>query len=135
MFFAYCVPYTYSLLIHQIEELKQKTERLNILEVESLGTSLLGVKIPLLKITDCSIPMAEKKIVLVTGRIHPGESCGSLMAEGLLDYLCSSEGLELRRQAVFIVIPMMNPDGVILGNYRTGVSGVDLNRVFQKLNK
>ena len=30
---------------------------------------------------------------------------------------------------------MMNPDGVILGNYRTGVSGVDLNRVFHKMNK
>lgn len=25
---------------------------------------------------------------------------------------------------------MLNPDGVILGNYRTGVAGRDLNRVY-----
>ena len=79
--------------------------------------------------------MNEKKIILVTGRIHPGESCGSLMVSGFLTYLCSPQGAELRKQSLFLVIPMMNPDGVILGNYRTGVSGVDLNRVFHKLNK
>ena len=26
---------------------------------------------------------------------------------------------------------MVNPDGVIVGNYRTSLSGVDLNRVFK----
>ena len=27
---------------------------------------------------------------------------------------------------------MLNPDGVIAGNYRTGIIGVDLNRVYDK---
>ena len=31
---------------------------------------------------------------------------------------------------IFKIIPMLNPDGVILGNYRTGVAGRDLNRQF-----
>ena len=31
---------------------------------------------------------------------------------------------------VFKVIPMLNVDGVVVGNYRTGLQGKDLNRVF-----
>ena len=30
---------------------------------------------------------------------------------------------------------MLNPDGVILGNYRTGLTGRDLNREFRYTNK
>jgi hypothetical protein len=30
---------------------------------------------------------------------------------------------------------MLNPDGVILGNYRTGLAGRDLNRVFNLNDK
>lgn len=29
-----------------------------------------------------------------------------------------------------IIVPMMNPDGVFMGNYRTGISGRDFNRSF-----
>lgn len=28
------------------------------------------------------------------------------------------------------VVPMLNPDGVVAGNYRTGLSGKDFNREF-----
>lgn len=30
---------------------------------------------------------------------------------------------------------MLNPDGVVAGNFRTSYSGKDLNRQFDKLNK
>jgi hypothetical protein len=30
---------------------------------------------------------------------------------------------------------MINPDGVVLGNYRTGVVGKDLNRLYSNKNK
>ena len=33
------------------------------------------------------------------------------------------------------IIPMINPDGVIFGNYRTGVAGRDLNREFKEPDK
>jgi murein tripeptide amidase MpaA len=37
----------------------------------------------------------------------------------------------LREQFVFKIVPMLNPDGVIVGNYRTSLSGADLNRVYK----
>ena len=37
---------------------------------------------------------------------------------------------ELRKGVVFKIVPMVNPDGVVIGNYRTSLSGKDLNREF-----
>lgn len=35
----------------------------------------------------------------------------------------------------FYIVPMMNPDGVVVGNYRTSFSGRDLNRKFDEIGK
>jgi len=48
--------------------------------------------------------------------------------KGLIDYLVSSDAIDLRNKIIFKIVPMLNPDGVILGNYRTGFAGFDLNR-------
>jgi murein tripeptide amidase MpaA len=34
----------------------------------------------------------------------------------------------LRETFIFKIIPMLNPDGVTFGNYRSNMLGVDLNR-------
>ena len=36
----------------------------------------------------------------------------------------------LKENVVLKVVPMLNPDGVMLGNYRTGIMGEDFNRKF-----
>ena len=51
--------------------------------------------------------------------------------KGFLEFLVSAEAEGLRKKIVFKVIPMMNPDGVVFGNYRTSLSGKDLNRKFK----
>lgn len=51
---------------------------------------------------------------------------------GFLNFITGSspEAVDLRRKIVFKIVPMINPDGVIVGNYRTSLSGNDLNRQF-----
>jgi cytosolic carboxypeptidase protein 2/3 len=65
--------------------------------------------------------------------VHPGETNASYIMQGFIKFITSStnpEAIELRKRIVFKVIPMTNPDGVIVGNYRTSMSGNDLNRQF-----
>lgn len=52
-----------------------------------------------------------------------------------MKYLCSPEGASIRKSTIFVIIPMVNPDGVVAGNYRTGASGKDLNRVYTSTNR
>lgn len=79
----------------------------------------------------------RKKIILISGRIHPGEPHSSFIIEGLIRFLVSEDPVStiLRKNFSFYIIPMLNPDGVVAGNFRTSFSGKDLNRQFNKLNK
>ena len=82
--------------------------------------------------------MDQRKGVILTARVHPGESVGSWMMKGALDFLVDSDSVEaeyLRQNFVFKVIPMLNPDGVINGNYRCSLAGCDLNRRWKRPSK
>jgi murein tripeptide amidase MpaA len=52
------------------------------------------------------------------------------MTKGIIDFLSgqSVEAQTLRDHFEFKIVPMLNPDGVINGNYRCSLAGVDLNR-------
>jgi len=67
---------------------------------------------------------------VITSRVHPGETVASFIVEGILEFLISDHPIakKLRLTYVFKIIPMLNPDGVVLGNYRCSLSGQDLNR-------
>jgi cytosolic carboxypeptidase protein 2/3 len=69
--------------------------------------------------------IALRKAVVITSRVHPGESNSSFIMQGILDFLVSDdEGARyLRNNFVFKIVPMLNPDGVIVGNYRCSLSG------------
>jgi murein tripeptide amidase MpaA len=75
-----------------------------------------------------------RKGVVIIARQHPGETGGSYMMQGLIDFITGStpEAEALRAMAIFKVVPMLNPDGVIHGNYRTSLVGCDLNRRWKK---
>ena len=61
----------------------------------------------------------------------------SYVMQGVIDFLISDheKAKYLRNLVVFKIIPMLNPDGVIHGHYRTSLSGADLNRRWKKINK
>jgi len=53
------------------------------------------------------------------------------MMRGLLYFLTdpdNEEAKHLRENFIFKIVPMLNPDGVIEGNYRSSLAGCDLNR-------
>lgn len=72
----------------------------------------------------------QKEVILILGRQHPCETVGSFVAEGVIRYLLS--GNEITKYLFgcfdFVIIPMMNPDGVIHGSSRCNMAGFDLNR-------
>lgn len=74
---------------------------------------------------------------MLSARVHPGETNSSYMLKGAVDFLLSDskEALTLRRHFVFRIVPMLNPDGVVYGNYRCSLLGVDLNRRWQSPSK
>jgi len=57
--------------------------------------------------------------------------------QGLINFLLSDtpEARLLRRHYVFRIVPMLNPDGVIYGNYRCNLLGYDLNRQWKSPDK
>lgn len=54
----------------------------------------------------------------------------SFVIEYIIDYLLSNSAIAkiLRENFIFKIVPMLNADGVIVGNYRCNLSQVDLNR-------
>ena len=53
------------------------------------------------------------------------------MLQGFIeDILKQKSNYSILNQCNFYIVPMMNPDGVVAGNYRTSFSGRDLNRKF-----
>lgn len=93
-----------------------------------LGTSVQGRTIEMLEFTDSSVADTNKRRVWIHSGIHPSESTSYFTCEGLVDWLCSSDpyALQLLDQAIVTIVPMANPDGVFLGNYRVNANSVNL---------
>lgn len=75
------------------------------------------------------IKSKKYKSVVFLARQHSGETQSSFVIEGIVNFLVNSQNLvNLKKKFIYYVIPIVNPEGVLLGNYRTNVKGYDLNR-------
>jgi murein tripeptide amidase MpaA len=68
----------------------------------------------------------------VSARVHPGEVASSHILNGFIKFLFSKvhEAQTLLNHFVFYIVPIVNPDGVIDGNFRTDSRGNNLNRFY-----
>jgi hypothetical protein len=134
--FADLPPYSFTRQLAFIQEVRDAETEGTAVRVDTLCNSLSGLEVPLVTITDPRFPSACKQSLLIVGRVHPGETVASLVIEGLMRFLCSSdpEAVVLRQRLEVIIVPMLNPDGVVLGNSRTSISGCDLNQHYSNPN-
>ena len=133
VYFAYSVPYTYSDLRNDLAEIETNPARAVNFSRRVLCKTLSGEDCDVITITNRkgAESQTNRKGIVITGRVHPGETVGSWMMRGVLNFLTDPESEEanlLRENFIFKIIPMLNPDGVINGNYRSSLAGCDLNR-------
>ncbi|XP_019061875.1 cytosolic carboxypeptidase 3 isoform X4 [Fukomys damarensis] len=138
-YFAHCYPYTYTNLQEYLSSINNDPVRSKFCKIRVLCHTLARNMVYVLTITTPlkNTDSRKRKAVILTARVHPGETNSSWIMKGFLDYILghSSDAQLLRDTFVFKVVPMLNPDGVIVGNYRCSLTGQDLNRNYTSLLK
>lgn len=102
-----------------------KTAKQSDAELLLLGHSMAGQPIDYL----VSNP-ASKEVLFLIGRQHPPEVSGAFAFFAFTETLLADTELAKRFRARFqiVAIPLLNPDGVLRGNWRHNLGSTDLNR-------
>jgi len=129
---AHTPPYTFSRLQEFASEIADHPH----LRRESVGETVEGRPMPLWTIEDPSTS-GEKPVVWLMFRQHAWESATSWACEGGVRWLLgdSAEAKALRRNIIWKIFPLADPDGADLGGVRFNRHGYDLNRNWDTLDK
>lgn len=120
-------PYPFSRWLDLVETV---SDHPRVVGAEIIGQSLQGRPVHMLTITTGEEPIHKRPAFWVTSRVHPAETGSSWQVEGLVNWLLSDDPQAgaLVEQSTFFIVGMLNPDGVVLGNYRMDTLGQNLNR-------
>jgi len=124
VYYAYFEPYSWERHLALLDNAQLN----DYVRVEDLGSTIDGHDMNLMVIGE---PEDGKPNVWVIARQHPGETMAEWFVEGMIDALldvANPFGRQLLQEAVFYVVPNMNPDGSVRGNLRTNAAGANLNR-------
>ena len=95
-----------------------------------VGQSVGGRPLQMLTIGD----VAARNLVFIISRQHPPEVTGTLALKAFVSRLCADQALSRQFREAFatVVVPLVNPDGVMQGHWRHNNNGVDLNRDWRR---
>ncbi|MBI2380985.1 MAG: carboxypeptidase family protein [Gammaproteobacteria bacterium] len=124
VFYAYFAPYSYERHL----DLVHSAQFSPYCELSVLGQSVQGRDMHLLTVGEQD---DGKRKIWVIARQHPGETMAEWFMEGFIERLLDEDDAlsrKLRDEAVFYLVPNMNPDGAVNGNLRGNYAGRNLNR-------
>lgn len=100
----------------------------HVRSITTIGQSLQNRPIQMVELTDQSVPDTGKDRVWIHAGVHPSETTSYFTVEGLVAWLGSGDPYAetLLDHTILDIVPMSNPDGVALGNYRTTANSVNL---------
>ncbi len=127
IYYAYFAPYS----MERHADLIARCVAGGMAELVMPGQTLDGQDMDYLRIGESDKTKSQCWII---ARQHPGESMAEWLLEGLLERLLDKTdplARELRKKAVFHIVPNMNPDGSRRGHLRTNAVGANLNREWQ----
>lgn len=87
---AHSYPYTYSDMMRYLNKIEANPKNKNKMQRKMLCQTLAGNPCDMLTITnftDSSEKMKGKKGIIISSRVHPGETGASYMMKGIIDYL------------------------------------------------
>ncbi len=98
------------------------------IKIDSIGLSVQ--RRPLWQLTITSNPnnLQGKRTVYIHARTHPQETEGFYVTREIIRIITSDTdlGRTVRNNCVFYIVPMFNPDGVVLNRRRNNANNIDL---------
>lgn len=108
----------------------------SLIKLKSVGKSVQGRDLPVLDIYDGSSASGRDIVVFLT-RQHPPETTGFLAFQKFMETIIERHKShpDFLKAYRVLAFPILNPDGVDLGNWRHNAQGVDLNRDWAVYNQ
>lgn len=97
---------------------------------DGVDSAVLGESVGKQPISILQSNKGARDVLFLVGRQHPAEVTGAIAFLAFYETLLSDTELAhgFRQRFGIVAIPMINPDGVIGGNWRHNLDGTDLNR-------
>jgi hypothetical protein len=114
--------------ISDLEYLKKGIEKSKLIKIFNIGTTVEKKPLEIIQLGNPKAPNS----ILVRARAHPWESGGNWVVEGLINRFIGQDSKKWQETFCVYIMPMANKDGVARGMTRFNVSGMDLNRNWDK---
>ena len=117
----------------EINDWMEKTSHHAKIKINSAGNSIEGRPLRYFILGE---PTATN-LVFIIGRQHPPEITGTIGLESFVETVAGNSSLakKFRQHFQTVVVPVVNPDGVEHGHWRSNLGGVDLNRDWRNFSQ